>query len=224
MNRPRPPSFDDERRFRDALKLIDESSEAGGTFVDHLAGTAPVSYLLNYRLRWWQFCLHPRASAMVALTRRSDRRDGWQQRLDRYLRWAEGFIDGIEPESLRVYGLRYLQQHRRLSPFTVYCVSAKVTGASRDADGQEYRWTWAVAGFVARVICLLAAFCAMGLVAVAAVDLVVRGCASCVGFAAGVLAAQLAMISLTMFILTFYRSGALRRAREELHSTFGWVA
>ena len=146
MSRPPPPSFDDERRFQEALKLIDGSVSGHDAFVDQFSKAAPVSYLLSYRLRWWQFCLHPRASTMAALTRRSDRQNGWQERLDKYLRWAEGFIDGIEPEPRRVYGLRVLQQQRRLSPFAVYCVSAKLAAASRGDDRQEPQRCLAVLG------------------------------------------------------------------------------
>ena len=103
-----------------AIELADATEDG---FIDQVARTTPVSYVLGYRLRWWQFYLHPRSALLAVVTRRFDRRAGWQGRLDLHLRRAEGFVDGMKLDPSRVYGLRYLQLHGRLSRFAVLCVT-----------------------------------------------------------------------------------------------------
>lgn len=223
MSKPPLPQFENERRLREAMRAIELAAATEEGFIDQAALTTPVSYVLGYRLRWWQFYLHPRSALLAVVTRRFDRRAGWQARLDLYLCKAEGFIDGAGLDPSRVYGLRYLQLQGRLSRFAVFCASEAIAvkppmAASPPATPPQR----SLGTLCGQLACVLLAAVTAALFAIVLIDWLVKGCATCIAGPGLILAMQLALLTWSMYIFAFYRPKVRAIARAEMQREFAW--
>lgn len=222
MNPPELPDFENERRFREALKFFNEAGNADGTLMEQLAKLPPMSYLMTYRLRWWQLILRPRRCLLALLTRKFDRRPGWQDRLNHRILLVEGFDDFRRLDLTKIFALRHLQFQGWLSAFCVFwacdaAASASHRGTVRNSHSLRLRAAIACA----RVICIITIAAVIGLLVAAGSALHTQGCLSCVSLGAALMAAQLAVVAAGLYVAAFYRPFSIRHVQDGLQNQFG---
>lgn len=222
MSPPELPDFENERRFREALRFFDEAGNADGGLMERLAELPPVSYVMTYRLRWWQLLLRPRRCLLALLTRKFDRRPGWQDRLNRRILLVEGFDDLRQLHPTKIYALRHLQLQGELSAFCVFCACDAAASASRSGAGRNshsLRLRAAIA--CGRGICIMAIAAVIGLLVAAGSAIRTQGCLSCVSLGAALMAAQLAVVAAGLYVAAFYRPLSIGHALDGLQNRFG---